>query len=239
MKPLFALLALTTAVIAGDTFDDMLLRNGTVLKNVEVKEITDRGLKVTHKDGSGLIKTEQLPAEVKKRYAARIAAAAKAAPAKDAPGKPVEPPAPPKTAPEKSGGVIAGLEPSTVVQLCGKLGLTTSTRAGTAGNEWIGSLKDDTADIHVTAAGPNASSVSTITATVVSTGTPPGSTRAPTVLGSLAALSYTGADPAKAKQWVSDNIDTDDAKTTIGGVSFHVTARASASNARVLRIARP
>lgn len=224
MKPLFAALILSTTALAGDTFDDMLLRDGTVLKNVEVKEVTARGLKVTHKSGSGLIKTEQLPAEVKKRYAAQIAAVAKATPE-----------SPANTESAKPARVIPGVEPAQVVLLCEKQGLTVRARASTVGNEWVASRKDETVDISVTATGPNKNSISAITSAVA--GNDAGLAR--TALGSLAALPYTGAEPARAKQWVHDHIDADDAKTTIGGVTLHISGKAGTPRIRTLQMTLP
>jgi hypothetical protein len=57
-------------LLAGDTFEELRLTDGTILKNVEVKEVSAQGLKVTHENGSGVFSKKLLPPDVLKKFAA-------------------------------------------------------------------------------------------------------------------------------------------------------------------------
>lgn len=66
---LLSLLLLCTAASGGDLIGEVKLKNGTVLKDVEVKELTDKGLRLVHSEGVGVYRTDHLPEEVRRKYA--------------------------------------------------------------------------------------------------------------------------------------------------------------------------
>lgn len=68
MKTLLALLTLTGAALAGDTYPELKLTDGTVLKEVEVRDVSAKGAKLSHKDGVGTYRAAQLPKEFREKY---------------------------------------------------------------------------------------------------------------------------------------------------------------------------
>jgi len=243
---ILALLLLPGALHAGDKYSDIMLKDGTVLKDAEVTAITARGVKVTHQDGGGLITLEQLPPHLQKKYRRGIevqkAAAKQKADERENLAAHQHPQAIARAAddaPEPAGKILAGLSPEDVYLNFEKQGFATEKRLGSEQCEWISRQNDGTSDLNVTTTGPAATKVSVITGSCINLKGAADSTGAKAMLSCLASIRYENAEPAKAAQWVKDNIDTDNAKTTIAGVRFHIMARPAAPAVRMLRIVCP
>ena len=73
MKTPIAFLVLVTATLSGAEviaeLAELKLVDGTRLENVTITAVTAAGIKVTHKDGAGLIRAERLPADLKAKFA--------------------------------------------------------------------------------------------------------------------------------------------------------------------------
>lgn len=80
MKIIALILTLPCAALqAGDVIKEIKLTDGTVLKDVEVKDSTPRGVKLSHKDGIGIFRLDLLPVDLRKKYGGDIEAAKAAA----------------------------------------------------------------------------------------------------------------------------------------------------------------
>ncbi len=248
MKTFALLLAfLPWALHAGDKYSDIMLKDGTVLKDAEVTAITARGVKVTHQDGGGLITLAQLPPHLQKKYSRGIAVQQAAAKQKAEERENLTTPqhqnavarVTAEGAPEPAGKILAGLSPEDVYLNFEKQGFATEKSLGSEQCEWISRQNDGASDMNVTTTGPAATQVSVITGNCINLKGAADSTGAKALLSCLASIRYENAEPVKAAQWVKDNIDTDNAKTTIAGVRFHIMARPAAPAVRMLRIVCP
>ncbi len=247
MKPLlFCSLLLSASLHAEDTYKELRLANRDLLRDVVVKDVTSQGLKVTHRDGGGIIKLEKLDPKIRAKYETMVNALAEAeakkredeGDAKAAGLRRVAANAAAAATPDKPGKAFPGLKPVDVYLNMEKEGFQTKKLLATEQCEWTSTRSGQGAEMSATAIGPDTGSVTLITGTCVNLADAT-STKAAAMLGYLASVPYTGADPAQAKEWVKDNINTDNARITIGGASFHIMARASTPRVRMLRIVYP
>lgn len=57
---------------AAETLPSLTLKDGTVLRKVEIQQVTSGGIRVSHDSGGGLIPLSNFPEELKKKYAAAV-----------------------------------------------------------------------------------------------------------------------------------------------------------------------
>lgn len=75
MKPLIitACLLICNSALGDDKYPEIKLTDGTVLKDVVIKSVEERGIRCEHSGGAGLVKKELLPADILERYGVSMA----------------------------------------------------------------------------------------------------------------------------------------------------------------------
>lgn len=125
-----------------------------------------------------------------------------------------------------SNKYIAGLSPNVVYSNLTDIGFSNDREFNEYGKMWTCSKADDGLKCKVVIFSPEAvDKVQSVTATIMVD--PLSGKEVKSGLNYLqfvASIPYTMSDPDKAASWVSENIDSNDATTTIGDVKFTISA---------------
>lgn len=130
--------------------------------------------------------------------------------------------------------VIPGMTPADVYGNLAEKGFTKAGPSKVGGDAyWKLTSKDAAGENVVGVYGPDASSVRLIDVLSLSFTHADPDAAARDFLGYVATLPYDGADPAKARAWIEQNISQQQATTTIGGVTFALGHKARAYTLRI------
>lgn len=122
-----------------------------------------------------------------------------------------------------SSSTITGLNPADVYLSLEDRGYTTSKEHSLEGMVWVSSSSDVSMSYTVTMGGKSATSVDLLKAAVVAmNGDSIGAGRH--MLAFVASVTYSGAEPQRAKDWVLEHFDEDGATTTIGAAKLTIMA---------------
>ena len=119
--------------------------------------------------------------------------------------------------------VIPGLTPRQVAGRLTGLGCAVTGTPGATQSFWSYRREEPDHEMKVDFGGPGGRGVSEIAAMVIRTADRPVSETAAVPLGVVASTPYEGSDPDAARRWLERHLG-DGGKTTVGGVTFTLTA---------------
>jgi hypothetical protein len=160
------------------------------------------------------------------------------APSESAAVKPpaIVPSAPTPPAVPEAAKFLPGINPSDIYLSLEKQGFKTTKNLKANWGEWRSSRTVGDVEQTVEVFSSKASAVEYVNATVLSTGTAPVATSASGLFSFLGSVPYDGANPSEAAGWAAANTASG-GSTTIGGVTFTITANPDAPRARLMRVA--